>query len=102
MIKAVAQLKANDVLPVIATGRNIFEIKNVIQQTQIDTLVSANGAYIVLRGKPVDVTEIPKDVIKRLTALVKNHDDAYATLNNQTDRINRMIDNVKKSLSLHQ
>lgn len=96
VIDAITQLKANDVLPVIATGRNIFEIKNVLKQTQIDTLVSANGAFIVLNGKPVDVTEIPRDVIKRLAALVKKHDDAYATLNNQTDRINRMNDNVKK------
>lgn len=96
VIDAVSQLKANDILPVIATGRNIFEIKNVLQQTQIDTLVSANGAFIALHGKPVDVTKIPKDVIKRLTALVKDHDDAYATLNNQTDRINRMTENVKK------
>lgn len=96
VIDAVQQLKANDVLPVIATGRNIFEIKTVLQQTQINTLVSANGAFIALNGKPVDVTVIPKDVIKRLTSLVKSHDDAFATLNNQTDRINRMNANVKK------
>lgn len=41
---AMHQLKANQVLPVISTGRNLFEIPNTMQKTGIDTVVSANGS----------------------------------------------------------
>lgn len=97
VIDAITTLKSNDVLPVIATGRNIFEIRPIIQQTQIDTLVSANGAYVVLNGKPILTVEISKDVINRLTLLVHDKNDAYTVLNNQAAKVNRVTENVKKT-----
>lgn len=97
VIAAVQQLKTNDILPVIATGRNIFEIRTVIQQTQIDTLVSANGSYVVANGKPVHTAALSKDVIGRLAKLIADNHDAYAVLNQNADRINRMTDTVKKT-----
>ncbi|MBP0485245.1 HAD-IIB family hydrolase, partial [Sagittula salina] len=45
-IAAINQLRENNILPVISTGRNIFEIQYVIDATGINSLVSANGSYV--------------------------------------------------------
>ncbi|MTV82492.1 Cof-type HAD-IIB family hydrolase [Secundilactobacillus folii] len=97
VIDAVTQLKSRGIVPVISTGRNIFEIQPVIQQTQINTLVSGNGSYIVLNGKPISIAQIPKDVINRLTLQVHDRNDAYTAMNNETARVNRVSTNVKKT-----
>jgi HAD-superfamily hydrolase, subfamily IIB len=43
VIQAITQLRQNHVLPVIATGRNLFEIQYVLQQTGIDSAVRPMG-----------------------------------------------------------
>ncbi|KLD57675.1 hypothetical protein WP50_31955 [Lactiplantibacillus plantarum] len=52
-VRAIQQLRANHVLPVIATGRNVFEVQDVMTTTGIDSIVSANGIdeYFVIHNQ---------------------------------------------------
>lgn len=52
-IAAVNELRENNILPIISTGRNIFEIQYVIDETGINSLVSANGSYVQYEGKKI-------------------------------------------------
>lgn len=52
VIDAMHQLQKNDVLPVISSGRNLFEARPIMMQTGIDSLVGANGSYVMLHGEP--------------------------------------------------
>lgn len=92
VIQAIQQLKQNDILPVIATGRNLFEIRHIIDQTKIDTLVSANGTFVIANGKPIYSTPLDKAVIERLTTMTSTNGDAYAVLNHAAARIDRLTD----------
>lgn len=97
VIQAIHTLQQNDIQPVIATGRNVFEIHNVLKQTGINTLVSANGSYVVNDGKTIFTANITTALITKLTHFIHDNNDSYAVLNSQTDRINRVTTNVKKT-----
>lgn len=81
-VAAVQQLKANHVLPVIATGRNVFEVADIMAQTGIDSIVSANGSYVAYQGQFLSVHEIDKDVLTDLTHFANANQTALAYYNN--------------------
>jgi Cof subfamily protein (haloacid dehalogenase superfamily) len=91
--EAMHQLKANQVLPVISTGRNLFEIPATMKTTGIDTVVSANGSYVIFEGKPVYKAVLPKEVVKNFVEFAKSHDEATTVMNSQGARIN-FINNI--------
>lgn len=80
-LAALQALRANDVLPVIATGRNIFEIQYVLDQTGIDAIVSANGSYVIYRGKKLAAATIPVSLIEAFNAFAKQQGDPVAWYN---------------------
>ena len=59
-VRAIQQLRANHVLPVIATGRNVFEVQDVMTTTGIDSIVSANGSYVAYQGQFLSAHELDK------------------------------------------
>ena len=82
-IEAVQQLKQNNILPVISTGRNIFEIQYVMDQAGIDTIVSANGSYVQYEGKKLKAEEIKKPLLEELISFAAEQGDALAFYNNR-------------------
>lgn len=66
-VAAIQQLKANHVLPVIATGRSVFEVADIMQRTGIDSIVSANGSYVAYQGHFLSTHTIAKDLLTDLT-----------------------------------
>lgn len=81
-VHAIQQLKANDVLPVIATGRNVFEVQDVMQATGIDSIVSANGSYVQYQGQFLSAHEIDKGLLQDVTHYANQQGDALAYYNN--------------------
>jgi len=64
-IQAIKQLKQNDVLPVIATGRAPVLIREIANKLKIDSYIAMNGQYIVYQGdviyeNPIDMTLVDK------------------------------------------
>lgn len=74
-IQAIRQLRANDVVPVIATGRNIFEIQSVLDTTGIQDVVSANGSYVQYHGRPLSAAVIDPTILRDLTAFAQAQGD---------------------------
>ncbi|KRM97047.1 Cof-type HAD-IIB family hydrolase [Loigolactobacillus rennini] len=67
-IKAIAQLKANHILPVIATGRSLFEITGTLEQSGIDSCVCADGSYIQVAGRALHTEYLKTSDVKAITA----------------------------------
>ncbi|GHP14316.1 haloacid dehalogenase [Lentilactobacillus fungorum] len=86
--EAMHQLKANHVLPVISTGRNLFEIPDTMKTTGIDTVVSANGSYVIFEGKPVYKASLSQDVVTSFVQFAKARGEATTVMNSQGARIN--------------
>nr|WP_252892820.1 HAD-IIB family hydrolase [Lentilactobacillus otakiensis] len=92
---AMHQLKRNNILPVISTGRNLFEIPNTMRQTGIDTVVSANGSYVIFEGKPVYKALLDKQVVKDFVEFAKSNHEATTVMNSTGARINFINDIVR-------
>lgn len=75
-------LRENDILPVIATGRNEFEIANLIKEGKFDSFMTANGSYVVFENKAIDVQEIPISVNKDLVDFASHFNEEVAFYNN--------------------
>jgi HAD-superfamily hydrolase, subfamily IIB len=62
--RAVAALKKNGVEVAIATGRAPFMFRQIREELDIDTYVSFNGQYVVVRGKPIYGFSFPVERMK--------------------------------------
>ncbi|MBO0472408.1 hypothetical protein IGL98_002817 [Enterococcus sp. DIV0840] len=67
--QAIAQLKKNDILPLIASGRSPEEIKQITKGASIDSYVSLNGQFNVVENEVVSKHAIPLKQIQELMAL---------------------------------
>ncbi|KLI75472.1 MULTISPECIES: Cof-type HAD-IIB family hydrolase [Lacticaseibacillus] len=52
-VKALKALEANDVLPVIATGRSYYELADIMAATGIRSAITANGGDVFLNGEHI-------------------------------------------------
>lgn len=76
---AIAQLKQNHILPLIATGRTLVEIQPIMAASGIDSAIVMNGQYIQVEGKKIYSDEFTATEAKKMTAHVKmlGHQLAY-------------------------
>ncbi|WP_203650794.1 Cof-type HAD-IIB family hydrolase [Secundilactobacillus yichangensis] len=99
-IKAIKEMSQNNILSVISTGRNIFEVQYVLDETGLDTIVSANGSYVQYQGKKLHQEVIPEDVINDFTDYAKQQGDPVAYFNNRGFRLNQENDATKENFKL--
>ncbi|GAY73834.1 Cof-type HAD-IIB family hydrolase [Lentilactobacillus kosonis] len=94
---AMKQLRENNVLPVISSGRNIFEITEIMKKTGIDTVVGANGSYVQFEGKPVYKSLVPNELITSLMEFGKPFEDSVTVYNDKDYRISFVNETVKNN-----
>lgn len=94
IIDLIKQLKANDILPVIATGRTELEIDHIMQKSGIDSVIVMNGQLIRMKGQELYSELISKDICHRmrLAAMQMGHQLSYYNARNiwcteQTDML---------------
>lgn len=80
-LAALTALRANHVLPVIATGRDRFEIQDVIAAGQFDSIVSANGADVYAQGQQLLERTIQPATLERLIDWAANYQLSLAVSN---------------------
>lgn len=102
--KAIFDLKARGHEVAIATGRAPFMFEELRQELEIDTYVSYNGQYVVLRGEVLYTNPLNKDALLELTqtALEQNNplvymdaDDMRASVPEEHEMITTSIHTLK-------
>lgn len=83
-LQAIDALRAQHVLPIIATGRNVFEVQYVLDQTKIDSIVSANGSYVQYHGQRLSAAVIPPHLVQDFNDFAGLQGDPVAWYNNTT------------------
>lgn len=89
---AIHQLQHKDILPVISTGRNIFEIKSLLDETGIDSVLSANGSYVQYRGQKLLAETLVPKLIEEFTDFATQQGDVVGYFNNRGVRLNKEND----------
>lgn len=88
-IAAIHEMQQHHILPVIATGRNIFEIQYVLDATGIDSVVGANGSYVQFEGKRLTASIIDQPTLDAITAFANAHHDPLAYYNREGFRLSQ-------------
>lgn len=104
--EAMQALQANNVLPVIATGRTEAEIKHIMSDAGISSAVTMNGSYISVDGQEVHSEIIATEDCQKMLEHVQiqghqlsfyNHQHIWCTAHTQT-----MIDAYNLSIQMYQ
>ncbi|KRK74209.1 Cof-type HAD-IIB family hydrolase [Lacticaseibacillus nasuensis] len=99
-LAAMTSLRQHDILPVVATGRNLFEIQYVLDATQIDSIVSANGSYVQLNGQPIATETIPPAVITRFNVFAAKFGDPVGWYTHQGFALSAASTDTKENYAL--
>lgn len=79
--QAMLQLKENNVLPVIATGRTEIEILDIRKTAHIDSNIVMNGAYLRADGKELYSDLIDESLIERMYHSILDKGDQLSYYN---------------------
>ncbi|AKP65456.1 HAD superfamily hydrolase [Levilactobacillus koreensis JCM 16448] len=99
-VAAIHEMQQHHILPVIATGRNIFEIQSVLDATNIDAVVSANGSYVQYQGKRLAAANIPRPTLKAITTFANQQGDPVGYFNNQGFRLSQANQDTRDNFKL--
>ncbi|WP_412990200.1 Cof-type HAD-IIB family hydrolase [Pediococcus siamensis] len=77
-IKAVNQLKHNNVLPVISTGKNQYELGEIIKESGIQTVIGSNGADLFIGNRHIYQQPISTEVLEEISFCASNDNVALA------------------------
>ncbi|MTV83040.1 Cof-type HAD-IIB family hydrolase [Secundilactobacillus folii] len=99
-IEAIKQMSQHNILSVVSTGRNIFEVQYVLDETGIDSIVSANGSYVQYKGKKLHQEVIPTSVIEDFTNYANKQGDPVGYFNNKGFRLNQANDATRENFKL--
>lgn len=70
---AIQELKKQNILPVLATGRSPMLLKDVAEKLDIDSYISMNGQYIVLEGEVFHANPIKDELIPEVIDFAVNN-----------------------------
>jgi Cof subfamily protein (haloacid dehalogenase superfamily) len=71
-LEALKRLRANHIVPIIATGRTTPEIAAKMELTGIDSAIIMNGQAVIYEGKKVYEDILEPELMKRLTEEAKS------------------------------
>lgn len=75
VIETIQELKENQVLPIICTGRTNCEITEIQKEAKIDSAITLNGQRIEIEGEVIYQHHFPKEEVQRFVAFAKEHQD---------------------------
>lgn len=80
---AIQALKANHILPMIATGRTVVEIEHIMKDSNIDSAIVMNGQFIQVEGKKVYSDEFSYEECLKMYEQVKSLGHEISFYNDQ-------------------
>ncbi|SKA07515.1 hypothetical protein SAMN02745116_02327 [Pilibacter termitis] len=75
--EAVRKLKANGIEPVLATGRNLGMVHELMEQLAIESVVSSNGAVVMYKGDILWEEFLSPPTAKKLADTLVEHQHSF-------------------------
>ncbi|MBS7577528.1 MULTISPECIES: Cof-type HAD-IIB family hydrolase [unclassified Enterococcus] len=69
--QTILQLKKNNVLPVIASGRSTFEVRDIMAESGINSMIAMNGQLIEIEGQVLFDAVIPASIAKGFISIAE-------------------------------
>lgn len=71
IVRAIKDMRTRGILSIIATGRSVSAISNVLTDCEINSIVAMNGQYVELEGKEIYSDSISKDLLEEFIAFLQ-------------------------------
>lgn len=97
--EALHKLKLNGHLPIIATGRPYSQIKNILDNTIIDTYILVNGQTIIFEGKVIYNSSFDVDEIREFHRLASRYEIPLALYGENSHVVTEVTDTVQNALN---
>lgn len=95
-IASIQQLKKNGYMPIIATGRSVIEIENILKKTGINSIISMNGQLGIFNNELIYQKKMDKNVLENLKEMVLSRNEQLAFYNKEKIRITSHGEMAKK------
>lgn len=82
-IQAFDELRKQDVLPIIATGRSFYEVKDLLKQLQVEHFILSNGCYVRFAGKTIQDARFTHSEIEKILTIADKHQVSAGYFNQQ-------------------
>lgn len=82
-IQTFDELRKQDVLPIIATGRSFYEVKDLLKQLQVEHFILSNGCYVRFAGKTIQDARFTHLEIERILTIAEKHQVSAGYFNQQ-------------------
>lgn len=97
---AIHQLRANNYLPVINTGRSPLEIVDAREVTGIDTFISLNGSYLEHDHQPLFQGKLDRDLVREVVELSNELGDAVSFYTTDQIKASKDDENINAAYRL--
>ncbi len=94
--QAVHDLRLNNIMPIIATGRPNSEIQPILAATGINSVISMNGQYVQFDGKEVFSSLISQDICAKLLSKTQENLHELGFYNHLKRRVTKTTPVVEK------
>lgn len=82
--QAIRKLKENNILPVIASGRSPFEVRDIMAKSNIDSMIGMNGQIIEIEGEILYDSRLSKEECDGFRAIADSKNQQIVYYNNET------------------
>lgn len=96
-IRAIKELKKQDILPVIATGRAPLLLEEVRAKLNIDSYISMNGQFVVLEGNTILANPLAKKTVNQLTEVASKRNNGVILCGSEDIFSNSLVSLAKRS-----
>lgn len=95
--QAIVQLKENNILPVICSGRTYTELEEIGRAAEIDSFIAMNGQHSKVKGDVLYAHSLDKKLIEKVIEAVNEKNDNLTFINSSGTHLLKDSEMARKS-----
>lgn len=96
-IDAILQLKKNNIIPILATGRTRCEVEHIMQKSNIDSIIGMNGQIVFYENDPIFINSIDPKLIQKVVDFSNQNGFTLSFYNDKKMRVSENNECAKKN-----
>ncbi len=81
VVAAFSGFRERRILPIIASGRSLYEVRPLLKKLNVDSYILANGCYVVFQGTVIQDYRLPAAIIEEVVRTARRHNQDVGFFN---------------------
>lgn len=99
LIKAFAELRKNQIQPMIATGRSFYEVEGLLKLLNVENFILSNGCYVQFEGETLLNAQFSQKEIEEILQIAGNSNLAAGFFNQKEYAITELNELVRDHIA---